>query len=242
MKFRILDKVLPLILGLCALPGISAAEPAAPLVIPGRSIGQVALGMTRDAVSKLGLPVTPDGGFGDDVRLVGPYRVVFDECGKVRRVQFEVTDSPAGVRIGAAHLPATANQKALASALPGCEQEETGEGGNNTLCSGGTASIISFYSHKDKVMKHRIDVHKSERVTAPKPPCAQDIGAEQAKQLVDRCRLVAHASRVPCNASNACSVIRDEIGRGCAWLKVERNQARPAFCDEKDTSQCSRSE
>ncbi len=56
--------------------------------------------------------------------------------------------------------------------------------------------------------------------------CAGEIGLAAAERLVEQCVDVSPATRPPCNAANACSMIRDEIERGCGMLGADA----PAFC------------
>jgi hypothetical protein len=58
--------------------------------------------------------------------------------------------------------------------------------------------------------------------------CAGEIGQAEAERLVRQCSDVSPASRPPCNTSNSCEVIREEINRGCAFLKEDA----PAFCED----------
>jgi hypothetical protein len=62
----------------------------------------------------------------------------------------------------------------------------------------------------------------------PGKPCRETAGAEKAKTLVQRCLEVSPATHPPCNAANACSLIVDEITRGCAMIEKDA----PAFCAE----------
>ena len=59
-------------------------------------------------------------------------------------------------------------------------------------------------------------------------PCIQAVGAERAKKLVDECMLVSPATHPPCNGQNSCTLIIDEIKRGCSLLQ----QNLPSFCAE----------
>ena len=59
-------------------------------------------------------------------------------------------------------------------------------------------------------------------------PCLEAAGAERAKKLVDECILVSPATHPPCNGQNSCSLIVDEIKRGCGLLQ----QNIPTFCAE----------
>jgi hypothetical protein len=56
--------------------------------------------------------------------------------------------------------------------------------------------------------------------------CTDEVGAARANTYVQHCREVSPATRPPCNAQNACSLIIAEIRRGCAFLKEDA----PAFC------------
>ena len=54
------------------------------------------------------------------------------------------------------------------------------------------------------------------------------VGIERSRQLVNECLQVSPATHPPCNAQNACSMIVDEIKRGCALI----SQGAPGFCAE----------
>jgi hypothetical protein len=56
--------------------------------------------------------------------------------------------------------------------------------------------------------------------------CTSEAGVARANQYVAHCRDVSPATRPPCNASNACSLIVAEIQRGCRFLKEDA----PAYC------------
>jgi hypothetical protein len=58
--------------------------------------------------------------------------------------------------------------------------------------------------------------------------CLNAVGIERSRQLVNECIQVSPATHPPCNAQNACSLIVDEIKRGCALL----GQGAPGFCAE----------
>ena len=63
------------------------------------------------------------------------------------------------------------------------------------------------------------------------PSCQADIGAARAKVLVDRCIDISPATHPPCNAANPCSMIRDEIRRGCDYAR-NGAQPPPAYCSK----------
>ncbi len=52
--------------------------------------------------------------------------------------------------------------------------------------------------------------------------CDQQIGKAAAKRLTDRCLMVSPASHPPCNAANACEMIRDEIKRSCDLFGADK--------------------
>jgi hypothetical protein len=58
--------------------------------------------------------------------------------------------------------------------------------------------------------------------------CAGEIGLPAARRLVEQCTDVSPATRPPCNTANNCALIREEIVRGCGFLKEDA----PAFCKE----------
>jgi hypothetical protein len=58
------------------------------------------------------------------------------------------------------------------------------------------------------------------------PSCDDTAGRAQAHRYVQQCLEVSPATHPPCNAANPCSLIRDEIRRGCALL----GSTAPAFC------------
>jgi hypothetical protein len=58
--------------------------------------------------------------------------------------------------------------------------------------------------------------------------CLNAVGVERSRQLVNECLQVSSSTHPPCNAQNACSLIVDEIRRGCAQI----GQGAPGFCAE----------
>jgi hypothetical protein len=61
---------------------------------------------------------------------------------------------------------------------------------------------------------------------AAQASCRDEVGAAKANVYVRHCRDVSSATRPPCNAENACTLILAEIRRGCAFLKDDA----PAYC------------
>ena len=58
--------------------------------------------------------------------------------------------------------------------------------------------------------------------------CLVNVGTKRSAELVKECVQVSPATHPPCNAQNACSLVVDEIRRGCGLL----GQDAPGFCAE----------
>jgi hypothetical protein len=58
--------------------------------------------------------------------------------------------------------------------------------------------------------------------------CNASVGPQRAHRYVEQCLSVSPATHPPCNAANACSLIQDEIRRGCGLLGKDA----PAFCEQ----------
>jgi hypothetical protein len=58
--------------------------------------------------------------------------------------------------------------------------------------------------------------------------CLVSVGTKRSAELVKECVQVSPATHPPCNAQNACSLVVDEIKRGCGML----GQDAPGFCAE----------
>jgi hypothetical protein len=58
--------------------------------------------------------------------------------------------------------------------------------------------------------------------------CLVTVGTKRSAELVKECVQVSPATHPPCNAQNACSLVVDEIKRGCGML----GQDAPGFCAE----------
>jgi hypothetical protein len=58
--------------------------------------------------------------------------------------------------------------------------------------------------------------------------CLVSVGTKRSTELVRECVQVSPATHPPCNAQNACSLVVDEIRRGCGLL----GQDAPEFCAE----------
>jgi len=61
--------------------------------------------------------------------------------------------------------------------------------------------------------------------------CRKELGKKQAAVLVRQCIEISPATHPPCNDQNACSLIKDEIKRGCEFAKTTAGVEIPKFCD-----------
>lgn len=57
--------------------------------------------------------------------------------------------------------------------------------------------------------------------------CKQEIGKKAAEVLVSQCMEISPATRPPCNSSNSCDMIKDEIKRGCDLVGNDK----PSYCE-----------
>ncbi len=61
--------------------------------------------------------------------------------------------------------------------------------------------------------------------------CREEIGREAAAVYVNQCIDISPATHPPCNDQNACSLIMDEIKRGCEFAKNTEGGEIPNYCD-----------
>lgn len=62
--------------------------------------------------------------------------------------------------------------------------------------------------------------------------CRQELGKKKAAVYVKQCIEISPATHPPCNDQNACSLIKDEIKRGCEMAKQDMQGGdMPSFCD-----------
>ncbi|MCB5191784.1 hypothetical protein LG198_13675 [Methylobacillus arboreus] len=73
-----------------------------------------------------------------------------------------------------------------------------------------------------------ISVLQASLASAGEKSCSTEVGKRHAEMLVNWCKNVSPATHPPCNAANSCDLVIDEIKRGCAFLKHEKNS--PYYC------------
>jgi hypothetical protein len=69
---------------------------------------------------------------------------------------------------------------------------------------------------------------------APKT-CAEERGADAARILANRCRIVSGATHPPCNPDNSCAMIQAEIDRSCADMTDVEECAGPTAATSQGT-------
>jgi hypothetical protein len=62
--------------------------------------------------------------------------------------------------------------------------------------------------------------------------CRKEVGQKQAAVYVRQCIEISPATHPPCNDQNACSLITDEIKRGCEYAENTQGAEVPNFCKE----------
>ncbi len=81
------------------------------------------------------------------------------------------------------------------------------------------------------------------QAAAAETSCLDEIGKQKADILVKHCIQISPATHPPCNAANPCSLIRDEVKRGCdmfATSPVTDDKGNvipvPAYCKSPQSS------
>lgn len=127
-------------------PGSAEAESVAPKracleVVPGQSLGPVKLGMTREALGRLGLPV--EAGPVEGQWKVGAFTAVTDAEGKVAAVWRELSGqgAPPCLAHGQRRVEVQPDAEAIAAALGACGPVDVREGGNTIDCFAGAAGL-----------------------------------------------------------------------------------------------------
>lgn len=88
------------------------------------------------------------------------------------------------------------------------------------------SSACLYAAYRGRIAE--LDAVEANTQSAQRRPesCRQSRGVAQAQVLVRQCIQVSPASRPPCHESNPCSMIVDEIERGCSLL----SGSVPPFC------------
>ena len=114
-------------------PAAPAARKAGPIVIvPGKSIGEVHLGMPRAEVEALGLERHPR-----YAKMTIPYTVYYDAHGRVRGVEVSLEHAGREVTLEGRRIPGHATFAEAVAAVGGCEKPAPQTGGTVARCHGG---------------------------------------------------------------------------------------------------------
>jgi hypothetical protein len=62
--------------------------------------------------------------------------------------------------------------------------------------------------------------------------CRKEVGKKHAAKYVKQCKEISPATHPPCHDANPCSLIKDEIKRGCQYACETPGAKVPKFCDE----------
>ena len=62
--------------------------------------------------------------------------------------------------------------------------------------------------------------------------CREEVGRKKAAEYVKYCIQISPATHPPCNDSNPCSMIVNEIKWGCKYAKETPRGVIPKFCDQ----------
>jgi hypothetical protein len=78
-----------------------------------------------------------------------------------------------------------------------------------------------------------------EQPAVPEPAtpktCAEERGADAARILANRCRIVSGATHPPCHPDNSCAMIEAEIARSCANMSDVEECAGPTPATSQGT-------
>jgi len=120
-------------------PGIWPMPSAGVALEVGKGIGPIHLGMTRNELETLGLPIE-EGSY--DLQ-VGPYRLLMDG-GAVSFIEIELAKLPKGLSIDGKHVPPHEKDiEQIAKLLPGCGKLDIRLGGNVIECADGTVTVAA---------------------------------------------------------------------------------------------------
>lgn len=65
---------------------------------------------------------------------------------------------------------------------------------------------------------------------AEEQTCRQEVGKKRAAVYVRQCIDISPATHPPCNDQNTCTLIQDEIKRGCEFAKNTEGAKVPDYC------------
>lgn len=96
------------------------------------------------------------------------------------------------------------------------------------MASGNTASPSAAVTETARSSIEIPPAISSAASSSSEGTCLSEIGKAASDRLVARCIMVSPATHPPCNATNSCQMIQDEIDRACAMYGPE--EKKPAEC------------
>lgn len=106
------------------------------VVVPGRRIGPLQVGMDRRALSRQGLPITLFDGSARHV-MAGPFELRFNGVGRVERISLALSRAADGVRIDTSSVRASDGPERIIAVAPGCTPPVPVDGVATWRCAGG---------------------------------------------------------------------------------------------------------
>jgi hypothetical protein len=119
---------------------MAAREPL--LLVSGRSLGPVQLGMTVTALRALGGPLQESARRGAEVTYTLAPLSIGVRNGVVVRVALTVDNHPGGLRIGTTRIAADTPTEVVTAALPGCSPIELVRSGAVAVCDNGRTRVL----------------------------------------------------------------------------------------------------
>lgn len=104
-------------------------------VVPGKSLGMIPIGATRDSLKVLKYVMKNVKGM-PDAMIVGMYSVYFDKKGRVNAVEAELGNLPTCVEMNKKRIKNHEHTENLVKFFTGCGAETKMEGGNVIACKG----------------------------------------------------------------------------------------------------------
>lgn len=115
---------------------------------------------------------------------------------------------------------------AASLSLAACSPAKSPASDTSASASAEGAQAVSVASSSESVTNLTEELAPSSAATDG--TCLSNIGKVAANRLVKRCIMVSPATHPPCNTSNPCDMIQDEIDRSCAMYGPE--EKKPAEC------------
>jgi hypothetical protein len=107
-------------------------------IVPGRSIGPIRMGMSREEVTALGILTTHP----QYSAMTIPTTAYYGDDGRVFQMEISFTHAPSDLRVGDVVIPKTSTAQETLALLADCTETEPREGGTIYLCRGGALQVV----------------------------------------------------------------------------------------------------